>query len=85
MDPGAENVTMEVYQHFVDDILNLVANLLIDNNLMQNSESNNDFNKDFFYNPLLANNVHNIKEMEFAFNLSIKRICDLPNGFIFFR
>lgn len=81
MDPGAENVTMEVYQHFVDDILNLVANLLIDNNLMQNSESNNDFNKDFFYNPLLANNVHNIKEMEFAFNLSIKRICDLPNGF----
>lgn len=81
MDPGAEIVTMEVHQHFVDDILNLVADSLIDNNLLQNSKSNNDFNDDFFYNPLLANNVINLYAMEFAFNLTIKNICDLPTGF----
>lgn len=81
MDPSAENVTMEVHQHFVDDVLNLVADSLIDNNLLQNSKSNNDFNDDFFFNPLLANNVINLKAMEFAFNLSIKNICDLPTGF----
>lgn len=81
MDPGAEIVTMEVHQHFVDDVLNLVADSLIDNNLLQNSKSNNDFNDDFFYNPLLANNVINLYAMEFAFNLTIKNICDLPTGF----
>ncbi len=76
-----ERITMEVHQHFVDDVLNLVADSLIDNNLLQNSKSNNDFNNDFFYNPLLINNVINLKSMEFAFNLTIKNICDLPTGF----
>lgn len=84
LDPEAEKATMEVHQTFVDDVLDFVANFLAINNLLPTSDGGNDFNKDFFYNPLLAVNVHNIKEMEFAFNLSIINICNLIDGFDWF-
>ena len=84
LDMEAEKATMEAHQHFVDDVLNLVVNFLSDSNLLPKSNNGNDFNIDFFYNPLLANNVHNIKEMEFAFNLSIRSLCNLPEGFDWF-
>lgn len=80
----AEKATMEVHQHFVDDVIMYVANVLSQNNLLHRQESGNDFNTDFFYNPLLANNVHNIKEMEFAFNMSIKSICTQSESFNWF-
>lgn len=82
--PQAEEATMEVHQHFVDDILNVVADYLSDKGMLPSSESGDDFNNDFFYNPLLANNVHNLKEMEFAFNWSMKSLCSLPDGFDWF-
>lgn len=80
----AEKATMEVHQHFVDDVLAFVINYLSNKNLLPTHQNGNDFNNDFFYNPLLANNVHNIKEMEFAFILSIKSICSLPENFDWF-
>jgi hypothetical protein len=84
LDQEAEKATMEVHQDFVDNVLALIENFLSDNNLLLKSKNDNDFNNDFFYNPLLANNVHNVKEMEFAFNLSINSICNLPDGFDWF-
>lgn len=84
LDPNAEKATMEVHQHFVDDVLDIVVNSLSSSNLLPKPDKGNDFNDDFFYNPLLANNVHNVKEMELAFNLLIKSICNLPEGFDWF-
>ena len=82
--PQAEEATMEVHQHFVDDILNVVADYLSSQNRLPSPDDGKDFNDDFFYNPLLANNVHNLKEMEFAFNWSMKSLCSLPDGFDWF-
>ncbi len=82
--PDIEAATMEVHQHFVDDILGIVKNFLSYHKLLLESKNDSDFNSDFFYNPLLTNNIHNIKEMELAFNLSIKSICLLSNGFDWF-
>ncbi|MDE7106873.1 MAG: hypothetical protein K2O39_00970 [Clostridiales bacterium] len=84
LDPETEKATMDVHQHFVDDVLDTVVNFLSNSNLLPKPDNSNDFNDDFFYNPLLANNVHNVKEMEFAFNLLIKSICNLPDGFDWF-
>lgn len=84
LDPNAEKATMEVHQHFVDDVLDIVVDFLSSNNLSPKPDNGNDFNDHFFYNPLLTNNVHNVKEMELAFNLSIRSICNLPDGFDWF-
>ena len=84
MNPEAEKATMEVHEVFVCDVLGFVRDFLSDNDLLPAPTGSNDFNKDFFFNPLLANNVHNIKEMEFAFNMSIRRICNLSDGYDWF-
>ena len=82
--PKAEESTMVVHKYFVNDVINLVTNFLSENNLLPATINDYDFNNDFFYNPLLANNVNNIKQIEIAFNLSIKKICNLPNGYDWF-
>lgn len=82
--PDAEKATMEVHQTFVDDILGVVANYLTECNMLPEAESDSDFNSDFFYNPLLANNVHNVHEMEFAFHWAMKSLCPLPDGYDWF-
>lgn len=84
MYPDAEKATMEVHQAFVDDILGVVENYLSDSKMLPEAENNSDFNSDFFYNPLLANNVHNIREMELAFHLAMKNLCPLPDGYDWF-
>lgn len=80
MHPDAEKATMDVHQYYVDSVIAFVSQYLSDNGMLPSPENENDFNADFFYNPLLANNVYNIKEMEHAFNLTIKSLCSLPNG-----
>lgn len=84
MCPDAENAIMEVHQTFVDDILSIVSNYLSDRKMLPKAESDSDFNSDFFYNPLLVNNVHNIREMELAFHLAMKSLCPLPDGYDWF-
>lgn len=81
MYPDAEKATMKVHQKFVDDILDVVANYLTDNKMLPEPEGGSDFNDDFFYNPLLADNVHNIKKIEFAFHWAMKSLCFLPDGY----
>ena len=84
MYPDEEKATMEVHQHFVDDILGVVEGYLTDSKILPAPEGGSDFNSDFFYNPLLANNVHNVMEMEFAFHLAMKSLCPLPDGYDWF-
>lgn len=84
MYPEAEKATMEVHQFFVDDVLNIVTDFLSNNNVLSEPENIKDFNDEFFYSTLLTNNVHNIAEMEFAFNLTIKNLCNLKGGFDWF-
>lgn len=76
MNPEVEKSAMQVHQSFVDDVLKLVTEFLTSKNLLPEPKDVNDFNADFFYNPILANNVHNIREIELAFNLTIDRICN---------
>lgn len=84
MYPDAEKATMETHQFFVDNILDIVANYLIDNKMLPSTENESDFNSDFFYNPLLANNVHNIRDMETTFHFAMKALCPLPDGYDWF-
>lgn len=82
--PDAEKATMETHQFFVDNILDVVSNYLTDNKMLPAAENESDFNSDFFYNPLLANNVHNLKETELSFHLAMKTLCPLPDGYDWF-
>lgn len=75
MYPEAENAIKEKNQQLINDVIDLVINFLSKNNLLLIPKTCNDFNNDFFYNPLLKSNIHNIKEMERALNLSIINIC----------
>lgn len=84
MDPTVEKDTMNLHQHFVDDIINLVSEFLSNNHLLPSLKYVNDFNSDFFYNPLLTINVNNIKETELAFNLMIKSICGVFENYDWF-
>lgn len=81
MDPHAEEAIMEVRKIYIDQILNLVFNYLKECGLLSYEESSPDFDHDFFYNPLLANNVHNVKEFEKMIHLIKNEVCDLPTGY----
>ena len=80
IDPEVEAAIMEMRQCFVDKVLDLVTDFLVKNNFLSLPETNSDFNCDFFMNPLLINNVNNIKQMEYTFNLSIIKICKCSDG-----
>lgn len=84
MYPDAEKATMETHHFFVDNILDLVTNYLTDNKMLPSADNEKDFNDDFFYNPMLANNVRNIKEMELSFHLAMNALCLFPNGYDWF-
>ena len=62
MHPEAQEAIMEIRKIYIDQILNLVFEYLKSCNLLSYDESSPDFDHDFFYNPLLAVNVHNVKE-----------------------
>lgn len=84
MDLDAEKTTMKTHQFFVDNILDIVTNYLIENKMLPEENNEKDFNDDFFYNPILANNVHNINEMELSFHLAMNALCLSPNGYDWF-
>lgn len=54
--------------------------------LISNDEEKklNDFNQDFFYNPLLSNNVHNVKSVELIFHFLMDNFCKLNDGIDWF-
>ena len=81
MNPEAQEALISVRKLYVDQVLNFVFEYLKACNLLDYDESASDFNDEFFYNPLLANNVHNIKEMEKLIHLIKNQVCNLPSGY----
>lgn len=81
MDFHAEEAIMSIRKIYIDQILNLVFNYLKDCNLLSFDDNSPDFDHDFFYNPLLKNNVHNVKEFEKMIHLIKNAVCDLPTGY----
>ena len=81
MYPQAQEAIMEIRKIYIDQILNLVFDYLKSCHLLTFDESSSDFDHDFFYNPLLAVNVHNVKEFEKTIYYIKNLVCDLPGGY----
>lgn len=81
MDPHAEETIMEIRKLYVNQILNLVFNYLKSCDLLSYDDTTPDFDHDFFYNPLLSNNVHNVKEFEKMIHEIKNQVCNLPTGY----
>lgn len=71
---------MEYRKVYINQVIDMVFNYLKDCNLLYSTDEVTDFNTDFFYNPLLQNNVHNIKEFENLIHLIKTKLCVLPDG-----
>lgn len=80
INPQAEESIMEIRKIYINIVLDIVHNYLKNSKLLSTNEGITDFNDDFFNNPLLRNNVHNIKQIELGINLIKKELCFLPNG-----
>lgn len=83
MNPEIEQAIMSVRKIYIDYILDYVFNYLKECNLL-NINNDIDFNDEFFNNPLLTNNVHNIKEFEKSIYIMKEMFCKLPNGYDWF-
>lgn len=81
MNPEVQEGLMEIRKTYIDQVLNYVFDYLKSCNLLWYDENALEFNQEFFYNPMLVNNVHNIKEMEKLIHLIKNQVCDLPNGY----
>ena len=83
MNPKIEEAIMSVRNIYIDTVLNFVYEYLAASKLFIDKEEEKgvtDFNQDFFDNPLLANNVHNIKEVELMFHTLMGELCKLKDG-----
>ena len=80
IDSKFEVFIMEYRKVYINQVIDMVFNYLKDCNLLYSTDEVTDFNTDFFYNPLLQNNVHNIKEFENLIHLIKTKLCVLPDG-----
>ena len=81
MNPEIQEGLVSVKKMYVDQVLNYVFEYLKVCNLLEYDENALDFNQEFFYNSFLANNVHNIKEMEKLIHIIKNQVCNLPSGY----
>lgn len=81
MNPEIQECLVSVKKIYVDQVLNYVFEYLKACNLLEYDENALDFNQEFFYNSLLVNNVHNIKEMEKLIHIIKNQVCNLPSGY----
>lgn len=87
MNPKIEEALMSVRNIYVDDVIGFVFDYLKDCKLLITKDEEKeltDFNHDFFYNPLLSNNVHNVKDMEYMFHCLMDNLCKLKDGIDWF-
>lgn len=80
MNPKIEEAIMEVRNMYVDNVLSIVYDFLKECDLLFDTSEIPGFNQDFFYNPLLQNNVHNVKDVEFFFHELMKQFVKLKDG-----
>lgn len=81
MNQEAQKALISVRKMYVDQVLNYVFEYLKACSLLEYDENALDFNQEFFYNSLLVNNVHNIKEMEKLIHIIKNQVCNLPSGY----
>lgn len=80
MDPKILEALFAVRKMYVDNVLNYVFEYLKSCDLLWYDDDALDFDHEFFYNPLLVNNVTNLKGFEYLIHLIKKQLCFLPNG-----
>ena len=80
MDPKILEALAVVRKMYVDNVLNYVFEYLKSCDLLWYDDDALDFDHEFFYNPLLVNNVTNLKGFEYLIHLIKKQLCFLPNG-----
>lgn len=81
MDPEVQKGLIGIRKTYIDQVLNYVYEYLKACNLLYYDEDALDFDYEFFYNPLLVNNVNNVKQFEYLIHLIKNQVCDLPNGY----
>lgn len=81
MNPKIQEGLVGVKKIYVEQVLNYVFEYLKAFSLLEYDENALDFNQEFFYNSLLVNNVHNIKEMEKLIHIIKNQVCNLPSGY----
>lgn len=87
MDPKVGEYIMSIRNSYVDKILEFVYEYLKECKFLidENEEKEiTDFNQDFFYNPLLINNVQNCKNIENMFIFLMDNLCKLKEGIDYF-
>lgn len=87
MDHKTEKIIMLIRTIFIDNIIDFVHKYLKSSSLLitkKELDNITDFNKDFFYNQIISNNVFNIKNIDLAFDIITNQTCILANGFDYF-
>ena len=80
MDPKILKALVDIRKMYVDNVLNYVFEYLKSCDLLWYDDDALDFDHEFFYNPLLVNNVTNVKGFEYLIHLIKKQLCFLPKG-----
>lgn len=81
MHPKVQEDLMRIRKTYIDQVLNYVFEYLKACNLLEYEDDALDFDHEFFYNPLLVNNVSNVKQFEYLIHLIKNQVCDLPSGY----
>ena len=80
LNPEVQEGLINLRKTYIDEVLNYVFDYLKACNLLEYDDDALDFEHEFFYNPILANTVVNIKGFEYLIHLIKKQLCFLPNG-----
>ena len=80
IDMQVENALRNIRRYYIKKTLGYVIDYLKACRLFVFDNSKNTFRQDFFENPKLVNNVHNINDMNAIFEMLESKICVLPDG-----
>lgn len=75
MNYEVEESIMKIRKTYIDQVLNYVFDYLKACDLLTYDDTALDFDHEFFYNPLLVNNVNNVKGFEYLIHLIKMQLC----------
>lgn len=80
MKPDSEKAILEMRNIYIEKVLNYVFEYLSDIKFLIKDDKLNSFNEDFWLNPMLVNNVKNVKIIEETMNGLTREICKFPTN-----
>lgn len=80
MDQKAEKKIFDARKAYIDSVIDIVFNYLKSGGLLTKDQTIADFNSDFFFNPLLKNNIHNLKEIGDCISFIKNKFCFFRDG-----